>query len=217
MDHENNTVKEYRLKVVVVGSQGTGKTAIIKRYVNNSFAKTYKATIGVDFALKIVDVDPKTKVHLQLWDIAGQERFGSMTKIFYKKAVGGLVVFDITDQKTFQAVDLWVGDIREKLRPKQDIPLLLLGNKCDLKDVVVTEDQIKSIAEKHGFIGWRYTSAKDSIGINETIDKLLEEILKNIRTEAEEETDVVTLENIKPPNPPPNETTCTVCAGGGGE
>jgi len=125
-------MKEYRLKVIVVGNLNSGKTSIIKRFVNNYFSRSYKATVGVDFALKVIDVDPHTRVHLQLWDVAGQERFGSMTRIYYKNAVGAFIVFDVDDIKTWQGVSNWRDDIKEKLYPEEDIPILLIGNKSDL-------------------------------------------------------------------------------------
>eukprot|EP00163_Fabomonas_tropica_P016075 TRINITY_DN289_c0_g1_i2.p1 TRINITY_DN289_c0_g1~~TRINITY_DN289_c0_g1_i2.p1 ORF type:complete len:174 (+),score=40.71 TRINITY_DN289_c0_g1_i2:277-798(+) len=103
----DNDIREELYKVLVVGDIGAGKTSIIKRYVHNMFSMHYKSTIGVDFALKVIQWDPKTIVRLQLWDIAGQERFGNMTRVYYKEAVGAMVVFDITRQTTFDAVLKW--------------------------------------------------------------------------------------------------------------
>jgi len=112
---EGEGVKEYLYKVLVVGDIGVGKTSIIKRYVHNIFSMHYKATIGVDFALKVINWDPRTVVRLQLWDIAGQERFGNMTRVYYKEAVGAFVVFDVTRVGTFEAVQKWKNDIIAKL------------------------------------------------------------------------------------------------------
>lgn len=72
--------KEHLYKILVIGELGTGKTSFIKRYVHQFFSSNYRATIGVDFALKVIPWDPSTLVRLQLWDIAGQERFGNMTR-----------------------------------------------------------------------------------------------------------------------------------------
>ncbi|KAG0018509.1 rab32, member RAS oncoprotein [Podila clonocystis] len=74
-------IREYLYKILVIGDLGTGKTSIIKRYVHNIFSMNYKSTIGVDFALKVIQWSPDTVVRLQLWDIAGQERFGNMTRV----------------------------------------------------------------------------------------------------------------------------------------
>ena len=79
--------------------------------MHNIFSMHYKSTIGVDFALKVINWDPSTVVRLQLWDIAGQERFGNMTRVYYREAVGAFVVFDVTRVATFEAVQKWKNDI----------------------------------------------------------------------------------------------------------
>ncbi|RZF49240.1 hypothetical protein LSTR_LSTR014827, partial [Laodelphax striatellus] len=89
-----NDRRESLFKILVIGELGAGKTSIIKRYVHEFFSQNYRATIGVDFALKVLNWDQNTVVRLQLWDIAGQERFGNMTRVYYKEAVGALIVFD---------------------------------------------------------------------------------------------------------------------------
>lgn len=80
------------LKFSSAGELGTGKTSFIKRYVHQFFSQNYRATIGVDFALKVLNWDQSTIIRLQLWDIAGQERFGNMTRVYYKEAVGAFIV-----------------------------------------------------------------------------------------------------------------------------
>ena len=86
---------EYIFKVLVVGELGSGKTSIIKRYVHQFFSEHYRATIGVDFATKCVEVEGKT-VKVQIWDTAGQERYQPMAGAFYRGALGALLVYDIT-------------------------------------------------------------------------------------------------------------------------
>jgi len=205
----------------VVGAPGAGKTSIIRRYVAGSYSKAYKATVGVDFALKVVSVNANTKVYLQLWDIAGQERFGTMTPIYYKKAVGALVVFDLNEIKTFQAVPNWVNDIKEKLKPdNSDIPILLLGNKIDLlkegfKSAPIQQEQIQDVVSKYKFIGYTPTSAKDNINITEAIDQLLDAVLESIQNESVEDPDVVTLTTDKPSGS--NAVHSDFCGCGGGD
>eukprot|EP01120_Amphizonella_sp_Union-15-10_P017213 TRINITY_DN94_c0_g1_i2.p1 TRINITY_DN94_c0_g1~~TRINITY_DN94_c0_g1_i2.p1 ORF type:complete len:215 (-),score=52.44 TRINITY_DN94_c0_g1_i2:168-812(-) len=179
MDGEKH--KELLYKVLVVGDIGTGKTSIIKRYVHGIFSMHYKSTIGVDFALKVINWDPNTTVRLQLWDIAGQERFGNMTRVYYKEAVGAMVVFDVTRVSTFEAVQKWKSDIDIKVSiPGTDkpIPVVLLANKIDLaKDgFTKNKEQMDKFCEEHGFCGWFETSAKD----NQNIDKAAHFLVKNI-------------------------------------
>jgi len=182
-DHEDG-VTEYLYKVLVVGDIGVGKTSLIKRFVHNIFSMHYKSTIGVDFALKVINWDPKTMVRLQLWDIAGQERFGNMTRVYYKEAVGAFVVFDVTRLNTFEAVQKWKTDIDAKVTlPPDDrpIPVILLANKCDLvkEGFAKNTAQMDKYCEEHGFAGWFETSAKDNINIEQSAKCLVGKILEN--------------------------------------
>jgi Ras-related protein Rab-32 len=90
--------------------------------------------IGVDFALKVIQLGSETIIRLQLWDIAGQERFGNMTRVYYKEAVGALVVFDVTRLSTFDGVAKWKADLDEKVRlpDNSKIPVVLLANKVTI-------------------------------------------------------------------------------------
>jgi len=184
MAEQEDGVTEYLYKVLVVGDIGTGKTSIIKRFVHNIFSMHYKSTIGVDFALKVINWDSKTVVRLQLWDIAGQERFGNMTRVYYKEAVGAFVVFDVTRVNTFEAVQKWKNDIDCKVTlPPDDrpIPVVLLANKCDLAKEGFARNaaQMDKYCEEHGFAGWEETSAKDNINIDKAAKFLVSKILEN--------------------------------------
>jgi len=185
---DNDGQVEYLYKVLVVGDIGTGKTSIIKRFVHNIFSMHYKSTIGVDFALKVINWDAKTVVRLQLWDIAGQERFGNMTRVYYKEAVGAFVVFDVTRVNTFEAVAKWKNDIDCKVTlPPDDkpIPVVLLANKCDLAKEGFARNaaQMDKYCEEHGFAGWEETSAKDNINIDKAARLLVSKILERTKGE----------------------------------
>lgn len=105
---------------------------MLRRFVYNTFSSHYKSTIGVDFALKVIQQTSDLVIHLQVWDIAGQERFGSMTRVYYKDAIGAFVVYDVTRPKTFENVVKWKNDIDSKVQVPGghgDIPAILLANK----------------------------------------------------------------------------------------
>jgi len=170
---------EFLYKILVVGDLGCGKTSIIHRYVNNVFSTKYRATIGVDFALKIINWDAKTNVRLQLWDIAGQERFGHMTRVYYKEAVGALVVYDMTRPGTFEAVKKWKTDLDENLSSERPLPVVLLANKCDLTDQRLDVTKMDTYIKENGFIGWYETSAKEDVNISKAIKSLVGHILEN--------------------------------------
>nr|XP_020754094.1 ras-related protein Rab-32 [Odocoileus virginianus texanus] len=183
---------EHLFKVLVIGELGVGKTSIIKRYVHQLFSQHYRATIGVDFALKVLNWDSRTLVRLQLWDIAGQERFGNMTRVYYKEAVGAFVVFDISRGSTFDAVLKWKSDLDSKvhLPNGSPIPAVLLANKCDQKkDSGQTPSQMDQFCKDHGFTGWFETSAKDNVNIDEAARFLVENILANHQSFPNEEND----------------------------
>ncbi|KAG8444165.1 hypothetical protein GDO86_009373 [Hymenochirus boettgeri] len=177
--------KEYLFKVLVIGELGVGKTSIIKRYVHQLFSQHYRATIGVDFALKVVIWDSKTLVRLQLWDIAGQERFGNMTRVYYKEAVGAFVVYDVTRGSTFEAVTKWKSDLDSKVHLPNGgpIPAILLANKCDQKkeNSMQSPFQMDLFCKENGFSAWFETSAKDNLNIDEAARCLVENILANVK------------------------------------
>lgn len=176
---------EHLFKVLVVGEASTGKTSFIKRYVHQFFSRAYKATIGVDFALKTLQYDENTLVRLQLWDIAGQERFGSMTRVYYKDAVGAFLVFDVNRPKTFESVLKWKVDLDTKvsLSDGSNIPCLLLANKCDLVQRTDQDEQdLREFAMQNGFIGCLYTSPKDNINIEQAAKDLVMEIMARQRS-----------------------------------
>ncbi|KAL9912307.1 ras and EF-hand domain-containing protein homolog isoform X2 [Glossina fuscipes] len=175
--------REHLYKILVIGELGTGKTSFIKRYVHQFFSQNYRATIGVDFALKVLHWDPNTIVRLQLWDIAGQERFGNMTRVYYKEAVGAFIVFDVTRSGTFDCVSKWKEDLDSKVQLPDGtpIPCILLANKCDQEKqgIVTTPDKMEDYVKENGFAGWFETSAKENINIDEAARALVNKILLN--------------------------------------
>lgn len=180
----NLRLKEHLFKVLVIGDASTGKTSFIKRYVHQFFSRAYKATIGVDFALKNILVDDKTLVRLQLWDIAGQDRFASMTRPYYKDAFGAFIVFDASNPLTFESVSKWKQDLDNKvsLSDESNVPCLLLANKCDLVDINSDDErELSEFAEANGFIGYCYTSPKNNINIESSVLMLVEKVLEKAR------------------------------------
>ncbi|XP_077257935.1 RAS oncogene family member Rab32 isoform X4 [Temnothorax americanus] len=175
--------REHLYKILVIGELGAGKTSIIKRYVHQFFSQHYRATIGVDFALKVLNWDPHTIIRLQLWDIAGQERFGNMTRVYYKEAVGAFIVFDVTRSATLEAVVKWKQDLDSKVQLPDGsaIPCVLLANKCDQQKegLVNSPAKMDEYCKEKNFSGWFETSAKENINIEEAAKFLVNKILQN--------------------------------------
>ncbi|XP_055374033.1 uncharacterized protein DDB_G0284459 isoform X2 [Condylostylus longicornis] len=175
--------REHLYKILIIGELGTGKTSFIKRYVHKFFSQNYRATIGVDFALKVLHWDQNTIIRLQLWDIAGQERFGNMTRVYYKDAVGAFIVFDVTRSGTFECVSKWKEDLDSKVQlpDGSPIPCILLANKCDQEKqgLVTNPEKMDEYVKENGFAGWFETSAKENINIDEAARALVNKILLN--------------------------------------
>lgn len=167
-------------KVLVIGEGGTGKTCLIRRYVHGIFQATNKATIGVDFALKVINHQNNRSITLQIWDIAGQERYGQMTRVYYQAAVGAMVVCDITRPETMELAVKWKQDLDSKVflgSTGKTIPCVLLVNKCDLGTLHKTKTEMDDFCREHGFAGWFETSAKDDKNVATAFNALVDYVL----------------------------------------
>ncbi|XP_037125765.1 ras-related protein Rab-38 [Syngnathus acus] len=172
--------KEHLYKVLVIGDLGVGKTSIIRRYVHHTYSHNYRATIGVDFALKVLRWGADETVRLQLWDIAGQERFGNMTRVYYREATGAFIVFDVTRPSTFEAVLKWKADLDSKLTlaDGRGVATVLLANKCEQGRVLSANGlKMEQFCREHGFAGCFETSAKDNMNIDEAANFLVKQIM----------------------------------------
>jgi len=176
--------QQHLYKVIVIGDYAVGKTSLIKRYTEGYFTPNYKLTIGVDFAVKVVDWDDNTNVSLQLWDVAGHERFGTMTSVYYKYAIAAIIVFDLSRPATFDAVTKWRDDVNSKvmLANNEPIPTMLLANKCDIPGVTIDKDLLDKFAKDNGFIGWFETSAQKNTNIDEAMKFLIARVVEVAKT-----------------------------------
>ncbi|XP_057676918.1 ras-related protein Rab-38b [Corythoichthys intestinalis] len=177
--------KEHLYKVLVIGDLGVGKTSIIRRYVHHTFSHNYRATIGVDFALKVLRWEADETVRLQLWDIAGQERFGNMTRVYYREATGAMIVCDVTRPSTFEAVLRWKEDLDSKLTSGdgRGVATVLLVNKCEQGRKLANGGlKIEQFCREHGFAGIFETSAKDNVNIDEAANFLVKQIMAREHT-----------------------------------
>lgn len=174
-------------KVVLLGEGCVGKTSLVLRYVENKFNDKHLTTLQASFLNKKLNIGGK-RVNLAIWDTAGQERFHALGPIYYRDSNGAILVYDITDEDSFQKVKNWVKELRKMLG--NDISLCIAGNKIDLekdRHVAVSDAEAyaKSVGAKHF-----HTSAKLSKGIDEMfldlsksmIEKSVENGGKNNRT-----------------------------------
>ena len=169
--------KTIQFKFLVLGEGKIGKTSLIERYINKTFKSNYIATIGMDIRRKRLEINNK-EVDIYITDTAGQERFRSITKMFYKGADGILVGFDLTDRNTFEQVNYWISQIEENSSKDYPISLVLFGNKCDnVEDIKVSEEDIEKLKEKYKLTFYK-TSAKDGTNVQNAFQHLTKITLK---------------------------------------
>ncbi|XP_062937255.1 ras and EF-hand domain-containing protein [Cynocephalus volans] len=190
--HKSCSQKAY--KIVLAGDAAVGKSSFLMRLCKNEFLGNTSATLGVDFQMKTLIVDGERTV-LQLWDTAGQERFRSIAKSYFRRADGVLLLYDVTCEQSFLHVREWVDMIEDATH--ETIPIMLVGNKADLRDSATTEEQ-KCVT---GYIGEKLamtygalfceTSAKDGSNIVEAVLHLAREVKK--RTDKDDSKSVTNL------------------------
>ncbi|XP_025771007.1 ras-related protein Rab-13 isoform X2 [Panthera uncia] len=165
---------DHLFKLLLIGDSGVGKTCLIIRFAEDNFNNTYISTIGIDFKIRTVDIEGK-KIKLQVWDTAGQERFKTITTAYYRGAMGIILVYDITDEKSFENIQNWMKSIKENA--SAGVQRLLLGNKCDMEAKRrVRKEQADQLAREHG-IRFFETSAKSSTNVDEAFSSLARDIL----------------------------------------
>ena len=162
-------------KILTIGESGVGKTCILRRFVENKFLKNHLATIGIDFKTKTVNIKNK-EIKLKIWDTAGEERFRNITQQYYKGADGIVLVYDVTDEASYDKIKEWMDQIISNTT-RDNIGLVLLGNKCDFEERAITEEQGKKLAEELK-ISYFETSALNGQGINEAFEQLTLDIMK---------------------------------------
>lgn len=177
---------EHLWKVCIVGDIGTGKTQFRNKLCNDTFTIQYKSTIGVDFGLKVVKVDDNNTVRLQLWDIAGQERFGNMLRVYCKETVGVFIVVDHTRQSTIDAVKKWKSIIDavcpwDELYPSDISSVILLVGKIDLSvenGNEHTTEYYDNFCKENGIRCWFRLSSKTGEGVNEACNAMVDICMK---------------------------------------
>ncbi|MBD3212345.1 MAG: GTP-binding protein [Candidatus Lokiarchaeota archaeon] len=167
--------RDYYLKVIILGESAVGKTSLVLRFVSNRFMEDYRSTIGTNIYMKEIRLSNGHIYNLNLWDIAGQERWARMRHKYYKGGQGAIIVGDLTRPPTFAQIrDFWIPDLRKFL---SDIPILLVGNKSDL-DQTINDKEIEDLKEEIGAMHKIITSAKTGENVETAFKMLTREITK---------------------------------------
>ncbi|MHA2226835.1 MAG: Rab family GTPase [Candidatus Hodarchaeales archaeon] len=156
-------------KIMLCGDGAVGKTTLVNRFISGGFVSGYNATIGVDiFSKEFVDKN----MIIKIWDIAGQSLFSDFRKKFYAGAQGGFLVFDLTVPNSFENLSSWIEEIQEAV---SDIPLVLLGNKVDIRDLSsITDDEIDYFLEQNkNLASYLPTSGTTGFNVEKALAKLI--------------------------------------------
>jgi small GTP-binding protein len=128
---------ETLIKLLIIGESSVGKSCLLLRFAENKFTESFLTTIGIDFKLRHVEVNDR-KLKLQIWDTAGQEKFRTITKAYYRGAHGILLVFDVTSVESFRQTRQWMQSIQENTA--DPVSIIFVGNKCDMERHVSQEE-----------------------------------------------------------------------------
>ncbi|XP_039748264.1 ras-related protein Rab-31 [Pararge aegeria] len=168
-------MKVVEAKIVVLGSQGVGKTSLVVRYIGKMFSKHISPTIGASFFTCNINLED-ARIKLQVWDTAGQERFRSMAPMYYRNANAALLVYDITSAGSFAAIKGWVKELQSNV--PEPMVLSLVGNKCDLEESrAVAQSEAAQFAASIG-AAYCETSALHDQGIDQVFLNTATELLK---------------------------------------
>ncbi|KAH3755975.1 Rab family GTPase [Pelomyxa schiedti] len=177
---DDNQPHEYNIRIILLGESGVGKSALAARYANDTFDYTSTAsTIGVDYFTKKLTVCGK-RLQLQIWDSAGQERFRCITRSYYHSSQGALLVYDVTDLRSFFKIQAWIEELR--LYAPQNIRFCIVGNKIDRGDRIVTSSDALAMAQNAN-VEYFEASAKRDIGVGEAFLYLARDIVEHLSPE----------------------------------
>ncbi|PQM39476.1 GTP-binding protein YPTM2 [Prunus yedoensis var. nudiflora] len=183
-----NPEYDYLFKLLLIGDSGVGKSCLLLRFADDSYLDSYISTIGVDFKIRTVEQDGKT-IKLQIWDTAGQERFRTITSSYYRGAHGIIIVYDVTDQESFNNVKQWLNEIDRYA--SENVNKLLVGNKADLTaNKVVSYETAKAFADEIG-IPFMETSAKNATNVEQAFMAMAAEIKNRMASQP--------MNNARPP------------------
>ena len=163
-------IKRTAISVSIYGETAVGKTCICSVYLGMEFQEDHLTTVGMEKINAEVELANGEKIKRKLWDTAGEERFRSISFNSLKSSHGCIIVFDLSNQKSFERVENWLKDIRDQ---SSKIPIVLFGNKCDIEPREVNQEKIEELCQKEGLIYFE-TSAKLNKGIQEGINKICE-------------------------------------------
>ncbi|TRZ20098.1 hypothetical protein HGM15179_007079 [Zosterops borbonicus] len=199
---------DYMFKLLIIGNSSVGKTSFLFRYADDTFTPAFVSTVGIDFKVKTVYRNDK-RVKLQIWDTAGQERYRTITTAYYRGAMGFVLMYDITSEDSFNAVQDWATQI--KTYSWDNAQVILVGNKCDMEDDrIVPVEKGKHLADQLGF-DYFEASAKENINVRQVFERLVDIICEKMSESIESDSSRGTSGRSMrlTDNPPPSQQNCS--------
>jgi len=159
--------KELEIKICLLGDVSVGKTSIASRFCKNSFNENYINTIGGAYQQQNIVLNNGAKIKLHIWDTSGQDRFRSMTNLYYRDAQVAILTYDVTNESSLDSLNYWLNELNDKVEI-DNMLLCLAGNKTDVEqsEKRVPTSKGKAFAEQHNMLFYE-TSAKTGVGVKE--------------------------------------------------
>ena len=165
-----------KCQLLIIGDSTVGKTSILSKYSSKTFNENYLATVGLDFFTKDEVIDNKI-IRIKIWDTAGQERYKSLTRCFFQKAQGVMIVYDVTCENSYNNLKFWIDSLQSNLYEDIDkVPIILIGNKIDISNRKIDKEIAKDFARKHN-CEYFETSAKTGEGVDNAIKELVKKVM----------------------------------------
>ena len=170
---------DHKCQLLIIGDSTVGKTSILSRFANGTFNANYLATVGLDNFTKDETIDDKN-VHIKIWDTGGQERFKALTKGFFRNAEGIMIVYDVTNQETFDSLKNWIQSIKDNMGNDfmERVPIVIIGNKIDSDEREVKTEDAESFCKQQNYPYFE-TSAKTGENIDSTVRFLVKKVIES--------------------------------------
>ncbi|KAH7691687.1 Small GTPase superfamily ARF/SAR type protein [Dioscorea alata] len=186
---------DHLIKLLLIGDSGVGKSCLLLRFSDDTFTTSFITTIGIDFKIRNIELDGK-RIKLQIWDTAGQERFRTITTAYYRGAMGILLVYDVTDESSFNNIRNWIRNIEQ--HASDNVNKILVGNKADMDESkrAVPTSRGQMLADEYG-IKFFETSAKTNYNVEQVFFSIARDIKQRL-VESETKAEPQTIKISKP-------------------
>ena len=177
------------MKLILLGNSGVGKTTFLSRYMEEEFIENLPCTIYADFKIKSYKINSSTNAELVIWDTCGQEKYRALTNQYFKDALGVILMYDVSNKRSFTDLNMWLEEIKVNII-KENISIILVGNKVDLNSRNTTFDQASNFAKNNNIL-YCETSSKDGYNIETVFENLVKDIIAKRKCNTKEDNEII--------------------------